>query len=192
MLLFRKVFIIYILIFTLLYGLFVKNNRHKYNLIEFFIYYTFGVYISLIIGITIFPIPIQPEEIALNIEYNLGLKNNFIPIINTVKNTSLDFKNGIILEPIIQVLGNLILFIPIGFYLPFFRRNICFKKVFFIALSSTILIELTQGIINLIVGYNYRSVDVDDIILNLLGAILGYYLFKFLYPKFRALLDKKD
>lgn len=192
MLLFKKVFIMYILIFTLIYAVFIRKKIYKSNFIKIILYYVFGIYIALIVGITIFPIPIQAEEIALNIKYNLGLSNNFIPIINTFKSIMSDFQQGIIIAPIIQILGNIALFIPIGFYLPIFNENISFNQVSFIALCSTIFIESIQGIINIVIGYNYRSVDIDDIILNLIGAILGYYLFKFLSPKFNFLLNKKS
>ena len=39
------------------------------------------------------------------------------------------------------------------------------------------MIELLQLVANAAVGVNYRSVDVDDVILNTIGALVGYALF---------------
>lgn len=53
-----------------------------------------------------------------------------------------------------------------------------YKKTIIIGLSSSLMIELTQLLINIILTYNYRSVDIDDIILNTTGEIIGYFLYK--------------
>lgn len=37
-------------------------------------------------------------------------------------------------------------------------------------------------LISLILGFNYRTFDVDDIILNTLGAITGYCFLRLLAP----------
>ena len=45
-----------------------------------------------------------------------------------------------------------------------------------VAIIASTLIELTQYFSRL-VG-NYRQVDIDDVILNTLGALLGYFIFR--------------
>ena len=42
-----------------------------------------------------------------------------------------------------------------------------------------IVIEATQHVLNMVVGFHYRSVDIDDIILNALGGMAGYLVQKF-------------
>ena len=68
-----------------------------------------------------------------------------------------------------QVIGNIILFIPLGY----FASDKCKIKKFFgitiISLVSSTTIEFVQKFIG-------RSFDVDDIILNVLGGICGYLL----------------
>ena len=51
--------------------------------------------------------------------------------------------------------------------------------MFLILLSIGIIVETTQHILNIMVGFHYRSVDIDDVILNTLGGMLGYLLHKF-------------
>jgi glycopeptide antibiotics resistance protein len=71
--------------------------------------------------------------------------------------------------------GNIALFIPMGVFLPLLYRK-KFWKTIFIAGSASCGIEFIQYL-NMTTGY-YRFVDIDDVILNTLGAIIGYWLFK--------------
>lgn len=45
----------------------------------------------------------------------------------------------------------------------------------------SLTIELIQFVCGLFIGYNYRSFDVDDLILNTLGTIIGLLLYKLFY-----------
>ena len=42
----------------------------------------------------------------------------------------------------------------------------------------SVCIELVQFIIGLLIGYNYRCVDIDDVILNSLGGIIILLIFE--------------
>lgn len=82
---------------------------------------------------------------------------------------------------------NIILTIPLGFAIPFLiRANI--KKVFIIGLATTIIIELFQLLVALYVGYTFRYVDINDVIFNTLGTLIGYLVFfkafKYVYKYF--------
>lgn len=70
-----------------------------------------------------------------------------------------------------NVVGNMIMFMPYGFFITYFVKT---KKVYIIMLLSLILsvtIETTQ----LIIG---RVFDIDDIMLNLVGAVIGFLIFR--------------
>jgi glycopeptide antibiotics resistance protein len=73
-------------------------------------------------------------------------------------------------EPVIQLGGNLLLLAPLGVLLPLISRRFrgLFRLAFSVALVS-LAIEIVQG--TLISG---RTFDVDDIVLNILGAVLAY------------------
>lgn len=68
---------------------------------------------------------------------------------------------------LVNILGNILLFLPWGFGLPFLWRS-CRKPVRLLPLCllPTLFIEFTQ----LFIG---RHVDVDDLLLNFTGALLG-------------------
>ena len=74
---------------------------------------------------------------------------------------------------IANLLGNIVLFIPIGIFIPLLNKKYM-KTTSFLLLTFLILIsvELIQMI------SKYGSLDVDDIILNSLGAIIGFYITK--------------
>lgn len=69
--------------------------------------------------------------------------------------------------------GNVLLFVPFGILLPMlFRRQKCFR-VFLATMTLTIvLVELLQLLTML------GSCDIDDLILNVFGAVCGFGLWK--------------
>lgn len=76
----------------------------------------------------------------------------------------------------LNILANIILFIPYGFLLPFtYKKCRSFIKSISIIFFSILIIELFQLVTML------GSFDVDDIILNVFGASVGYILYKFYY-----------
>ncbi len=78
-----------------------------------------------------------------------------------------------------NVLGNILLFIPLGFYISYYLRSENSISTLIITILSSITIESTQ----LVIG---RVFDVDDIILNVVGGIVGYLFYKSIIhlPKF--------
>ncbi|MDK2964996.1 MULTISPECIES: VanZ family protein [Lacrimispora] len=71
-----------------------------------------------------------------------------------------------------NIIGNIILFIPLGFLVPLVYINAQrFYKTFIIIFLSVLLIESFQLFTMLGVF------DIDDIILNCTGGIIGYFLF---------------
>jgi len=73
--------------------------------------------------------------------------------------------------PIQNIVGNLLAFMPLGFYLPYFSHKMLDIKRFAITVSGLIIIiELLQFILR--VG----SMDIDDFILNIIGALIGFVI----------------
>lgn len=75
-----------------------------------------------------------------------------------------------------QILGNIALFVPLGFSLAFFKDRLNIKKSLLIVLLSTLAIEVTQIIVDIITGYYVKAFDVDDIIFNFLGGTIGLFI----------------
>ena len=73
---------------------------------------------------------------------------------------------------VINLGGNIFLFIPIGYFLPRlwpYLRN--FFSFLLICTTAIVLVELLQLVTLL------GSLDIDDLILNLFGMVTGYLLF---------------
>ena len=77
---------------------------------------------------------------------------------------------------IVGYLLNILLFIPLGFLAPVIWVDMNkLGKVIGVGVLLTFLIELSQL-------FNNRRTDIDDILLNVLGAVIGFILYK-LYDK---------
>ena len=70
-----------------------------------------------------------------------------------------------------NIIGNIILFIPFGFFVSYYLKLERKSLIFFVTLGISVIIELIQ----LKIG---RAFDIDDIILNIVGGILGYFLYR--------------
>lgn len=74
---------------------------------------------------------------------------------------------------LINFLGNLAIFVPIGLFPAMLFRNATWKRSFIIGLGMSMFIEASQYFL-------MRNVAVDDIILNTAGAICGYLIYRFI------------
>ena len=73
-----------------------------------------------------------------------------------------------------NVFGNIVLFIPMGIYIPSLIRN----KKFFRYILTIFLISLSVEIIQYIFAIGIT--DIDDIILNCVGGLIGIAIYKVL------------
>ena len=74
---------------------------------------------------------------------------------------------------VINLAGNLLLLLPMALYLPFFIKALRgFWKDMLVVFGIILLIEIIEYVTA------RGSFDVDDIILNMLGAVIGYGIWK--------------
>ncbi len=81
-----------------------------------------------------------------------------------------------------NVVGNFMMFVPFGFFVSYYLK---FKKIYEILLMSLIA-STTIEYIQLVIG---RVFDVDDIILNLGGALIGYIVYRVIYRVVKAIYN---
>lgn len=72
-----------------------------------------------------------------------------------------------------NVIGNMILFMPYGFFVTYYLK---IKKPFPI-LGLSLLVSLTIEVTQLLIG---RVFDIDDLLLNTIGGCLGFYIYHIL------------
>lgn len=93
--------------------------------------------------------------------------SNFIPFKEIMR---YEFGSRLFL---LNVVGNTLMFIPYGFFIGYFLKNNKILTAIILGLITSTTIETTQ----LQIG---RVFDIDDIILNVLGVIIGNYIYMFL------------
>lgn len=79
------------------------------------------------------------------------------------------FVNGIRSYFFINFLGNIVMFVPFGFLVPLLW-NVSSRKVILSGCLASVCIEICQILLN-------RSSDIDDVILNTVGTLIGLLLF---------------
>lgn len=102
----------------------------------------------------------------------LRRQGNYIPfkeILNGIDNLSLS-------DPFssMNLVGNVLAFIPFGIFVPMLlsRKVNLFTRVFLLSLALSLCFEVTQLV--LYIG----TFDVDDLILNTFGGVIGYIIYK--------------
>lgn len=129
------------------------------------LYMVFAFYLTAVLALVGFPnITLLKLEVTVN-------AIPFIYILSDLKNACL----------------NVLLFIPFGFFLPtLWKKFRSVKSTVTAGLLTTLSIEISQ----LFTG---RATDIDDVITNLLGTIIGYYIARRFTKAFtgRILKDSK-
>ena len=128
-------------------------NKKKIELHKELLMFLFIVYVLLLYYVVTFQ------------DNNYG-DNNFVPFKEMFRyniNSSLFIKN---------VLGNILLFIPLGLFISLYIKSRSFLVTLMLSIIISCSIEFVQSIIG-------RTVDIDDVILNSLGGLIGYIIYKF-------------
>lgn len=155
--------------------LFFKLRKRK-GFVYLLFFTVFYIYLVEIIDLTQFPIYLN-DSMRENIGQNVLTNTNFVPLIHI----SLDQMNTSLL--------NILMTIPFGFGLPFIT-NFNFKKVVLFGCLTSFTLETLQFFSGLSAGFTFRFVDINDIIFNTIGTIIGYVLFTGFIKLLRFTLDK--
>ena len=117
-----------------------------------------------------------------NITQRIAIGTNFIPfhtILNYIKNSE-TFSPTILNA---NLLGNLLAFAPMGCFLPvLFPKLKKYLAFLYVLFFTIVVVELAQFITNL------GILDIDDLILNLAGASIAFFIFRL--PLFQKLYQK--
>lgn len=95
---------------------------------------------------------------------------NLIPFKTIVKFLTSSYNWDFVM---INIAGNIAAFVPMGFLLPMvFSRMKSFTKVIAVVFLATLSIEIFQYV------FAVGTCDIDDIILNVLGGVVGYFIIR--------------
>ncbi|MGL5694961.1 MAG: VanZ family protein [Peptostreptococcaceae bacterium] len=151
-------------------------NGKYINKKEICIYGTVIIFFVIVMVIIFYLTGISPIS-----GFHLDIRINEIEYIPFVGITKM-LKGGLGTHAIINIIGNIIMFLPVGFLVPLISSDLgSLKKTILIGFKISLLIEFTQLFL-------IRATDVDDLILNTTGTILGYLIFiifKRIFPTFK-------
>lgn len=161
-------FLLSLIIFIPLRYIVLKRNDRKIILYNESICILWIIYMESLLYLTTFP--------SGDVNRSDWVSVNLIPF-NTIKDYLFLLFHGNVSVAFINLIGNIIVFIPIGILLVLWNGKITFKKMVMIGFIVSLVIELTQLILSHL-NILARSFDVDDLLLNTSGVIIGFAVMK--------------
>jgi glycopeptide antibiotics resistance protein len=140
----------------------------------------FAAYLVVLVGLLFTPFPIPPWT-RLPEESLHGYRPWPYPWVNiepfetigVALRFGLDWREGRVL------VGNVLAFAPFGVFLPLlWPRWRSLIAVTGAALAISLAVEVTQVALSVLMGFPYRVADIDDVIINVLGAAIGYGIYR--------------
>ena len=167
-------------IFTLPY---IAYNYHKYGSVlslKVILVYSFIFYILCMYCLVILPLP-SPEKAATLHSHKMQLEpflfvKDILKRSHIIKDQPKTWLTLVLNKAFLVNILNLFLAVPFGMYMRYYFKRPFFQTVLFSFLLS-LFFEITQltGLYFLYPG-SYRLFDVDDLIVNTFGGLLGYIL----------------
>jgi glycopeptide antibiotics resistance protein len=168
----------------------IKRNQSSTHLM--LVHASFYVYAYGVLALTIFYVPFF-SMLTTAFTYDLGQWSAHLSYIlddpaNRYFNLTI-FKKFVRYDLVHhQIIGNIIMLFPLGLYLP-----LMFKKInsFFKVLGASFLVSLTIESLQFIITFltpespYFRTFDVDDLLLNTVGAAVGYICFLLITKTFK-------
>ena len=103
-------------------------------------------------------------EVVTLQDNNYGL-SNFIPFKEMFR---YEFGSRLFIK---NIVGNMLLFLPYGYFASEYLKS----KKMMLPCFLTFIVSITIELVQLKIG---RTFDIDDVLLNTIGGILGYYLYR--------------
>jgi len=127
------------------------------------------VYLGVLFSLTFLPFPLPPYSVYP------GCPFVYVVPFGTIWPA---IQSGLGSQEWHYLAGNVLAFVPVGVLVPLFRPNDRrpWLTVLAVGFGLSLAIELGQLGVSLLIGFTYRQADVDDLIVNTLGAVGGYAL----------------
>ncbi|MBR3033692.1 MAG: VanZ family protein [Clostridiales bacterium] len=131
---------------------------------------TFIIYCFIAVGLLFFPVEIYYDSYYSEIIINLVPFKDVWNIING------SLSRQAVTHIIAYLAGNLLIFVPLAFYLRFrYEKDSRRRFVLLVVLSASA--EILQLLIVLLTRNTARIIDITDLILNLGGSLFAWYVF---------------
>lgn len=144
--------IIFLVVIVTIRISYIKINHEKFVFYREFLNLMFIIYILLL------------YQLLTSTELNTNGGLNIVPFTEIFR-----YKIGSTLF-LYNVVGNILIFVPFGYFVSGYAKASRVSHILFISLITSLTVELVQ----LQIG---RSFDIDDILLNVCGSIIGFLLY---------------
>lgn len=144
--------VIFVIILSTIRLTYLSIHKEKFIFYKEFLNLIFIIYVLLL------------YQLLTNVETNTSGGYNLIPFTEI---TRYEIGSKLFMY---NVIGNIVIFIPFGYFVSGYIKA---SKVSHI-LAVSVISSLTVEVVQLQIG---RSFDIDDIILNVCGAIIGFLLY---------------
>jgi len=143
------------------------------------------IFLVVLISIRITYIKVNHEKFVFYKEFlNMLFVIYALLLFNLLTNAELNTSSGLNLIPFTEimrykvgthgfywnVIGNILLFIPFGYFVSGYVKATKISHILVVSVLTSATVEFVQHFIG-------RSFDVDDILLNIVGAIIGFLLY---------------
>ena len=144
--------------------------HRKHNLPYLVCFSVFSVYLLIALDKTFFPLPISGSYADA-----MRQQASFTSFINLIPFYFGPF--GTLSSAVSTMILNVILTIPFGFGVNFVTQ-VRAKRFLWLAPAIGFGIEAAQLAVSLMLGYPYRVVDINDVLMNAVGIWIGYGSFR--------------
>ena len=159
---------LYVLCAWILFRLYAYRKRNEINWAFEGRQIFFLINLLVIVRFTFYPFSTvngQIQPLIFDSATAWPFRMNLIPFVNLL---DYDSKSDLL----INIIGNFAMFIPSGILLPLIYKNVnTLKRVVFTGAAISLVIEVIQ------LPFAVRASDVDDLILNTAGCLVGYGLY---------------
>jgi glycopeptide antibiotics resistance protein len=128
-----------------------------------------ATYLVVLLSLTFLPLPLSTEAASYPPKGYPWFNVDPFFTIGRALRRGLASHDGLIL------IGNLLAFVPVGVLLPILRPSRWqWLTVLLAAATLSVLIELGQFGVSRLIGAPYRQADIDDVLVNAAGGLIGY------------------
>ena len=143
---------IFLVVIILIRIMYIHNSGEKFVFYKEFLNLIFIIYALLL------------YRLLTNTELNASSGMNLVPFqeIMRYKIGSPNFYTNVV--------GNILVFIPFGYFVSGYIKASKISHILIVSATTSFVVEVVQKYIG-------RSFDIDDILLNVVGAIIGFLIF---------------
>ena len=143
---------IFLVVLILIRLMYIHNSSEKFVFYKEFLNLLFIIYALLL------------YRLLTNTELNSSSGMNLVPFQEILRYPigSPGFNKNVI--------GNILIFIPFGYFVSSYIKASKVSHILIVSVTTSLVVEFVQKYIG-------RSFDIDDVLLNVTGAIIGFLLF---------------